>query len=128
MPSSFEYFPLEQETEIIIGLGIEIHKELGYGFLEVVYKDALFHEFTDNDIMFEREKPYPVYYKQNLLQHKFHADFVVFDQIILEVKSKEGISDSDMAQTINYLKCSGCKVGLILNFGKMKLGIKRVVL
>ena len=66
-------------------------------------------------------------YKDIILAHKFYADFVVLDKVILEVKAKEGIADVDYAQTINYLKCSGCKVGLILNFGRMRLDIKRVV-
>jgi GxxExxY protein len=61
------------------------------------------------------------------LPHRFYADFVVFDKIILELKAKDGIADDDYARVINYLKCSGCKVGLILNFGRMKLDIKRVV-
>jgi GxxExxY protein len=78
--------------------------------------------------MYEREKEYKIQYKNIILPHKFYADFVVFDKIIVEIKSKEGgIAEEDYAQTINYLKCSGCKVGLILNFGKMKLEIKRVV-
>lgn len=68
-----------------------------------------------------------MHYKSIVLPHKFYADFVVFDQVILEIKAKDGIVPEDMAQTLNYLKCSGCKVGLILNFGKMKLDIKRVI-
>lgn len=67
-------------------------------------------------------------YKTVILPHKFFADFVVFDSVILEVKAKSAIANEDMAQTINYLKCSGCEVGLILNFGKVKLDIKRVLL
>lgn len=121
------YFPLKHETNLIIGTGIEIHKELGCGFLEIVYKDAFECEFYTRDISYVREKKYDVAYKGVTLPHKFYADFVVFDKIILEVKAKDGIPPEDMAQTINYLKCSGCKVGLILNFGKVKLDIRRVV-
>ena len=66
-------------------------------------------------------------YKDIILAHKFYADFVVLDKVILEVKAKEVIADEDYAQTINNLKCSRCKVGLILNFGRMKQDIKRVV-
>lgn len=122
-----EYFPLRDETDIIIHTGIEIHKQLGCGFLEIVYKDAFEYEFFRRDIKYEREKKYEIVYKNVVLPHYFYADFVVFNQIILEVKAKEGLAPEDMAQAINYLKCSGCKVGLILNFGKVKLGIKRVV-
>ncbi len=122
-----EYFPLKEETDIIIGIGIEIHKYLGHGFLEVVYKDALELEFRKKNVFFEREKAYTINYKGTVLPHRFFADFVVFDAVILEIKAKEGIANEDLAQTINYLKCSGCKVGIILNFGRTRLDIKRVV-
>lgn len=122
-----KYFPLRNETDEIIGTGIEVHKHLGSGFLEIVYKDALEYEFRNKRIDFEREKEYIIGYKETTLPHKFFADFIVFDKVILEIKAKNGIADEDIAQTLNYLKCSGCKVGLILNFGKTKLDIKRVV-
>ena len=121
-------YPLQEETELIIRTGIEIHKILGAGFLEIVYKDAFEYEYRSQDILYEREKEYIIQYKKATLPHKFYADFVVFDKVIVEIKSKDGgIAEEDYAQTINYLKCSGCKVGLILNFGKMKLEIKRVI-
>ena len=121
-------YPLQEETELIIRTGIEIHKILGAGFLEIVYKDAFEYEYRSQNILYEREKEYVIQYKNTILPHKFFADFVVFDKVIVEVKAKEGgIAEEDYAQAINYLKCSGCKVGLILNFGRMKLEIKRVV-
>lgn len=121
-------YPLQNETEKIIQTGIEIHKILGAGFLEIVYKDAFEYEYRNQSILYEREKEYIIQYKQAVLPHKFYADFVVFDKVIVEIKAKDGgIAEEDYAQTINYLKCSGCKVGLILNFGKMKLEIKRVI-
>jgi len=120
-------YPLQEQTGSIIGIGIEIHRTLGFGFLEIVYKDAFEYEFCQQDILFEREKKYDVPYKSIILPHSFYADFVVLNEVILEIKAKDGIAPEDMAQTLNYLKCSGCKVGLILNFGKMKLDIKRVV-
>ena len=121
-------YPLQEETELIIRTGIEIHKTLGAGFLEIVYKDAFEYEYRIQDVLYQREKEYAIHYKNAILPHKFYADFVVFDKVIVEIKSKEGgIAEEDYAQAINYLKCSGCKVGLILNFGKMKLEIKRVV-
>ncbi len=121
-------YPLQNETEKIIQTGIEIHKILGAGFLEIVYKDAFEYEYRNQSIIYEREKEYIIQYKKAVLPHKFYADFVVFDKVIVEIKAKDGgIAEEDYDQTINYLKCSGCKVGLILNFGKMKLEIKRVV-
>ena len=122
-----EDFPLKDETDLIIGRAYEIYRQLGFGFSEIVYKDAFEYEFNFRDVLFEREKEYPVKYKEIILRHKFYADFVVFDKVILEIKAKESIANEDYAQTINYLKCSGCKVGLILNFGRSKLEIKRVV-
>jgi len=112
----------------IIGLCMEVHNNLGKGFLEIVYKDALEYEFRNNQIPFKREKEYVVKYKDVILPHKFYADFVVFDKIILEVKGMAGIADEHLAQTLNYLKVSGCKLGLIVNFGKSSLQYKRVVL
>jgi len=123
-----DQYPLQNETDLIIKTGIEIHKLLGAGFLEIVYKDAYEYEYRKQDILYEREKEYAIHYKNAVLPHKFYADFVVFGKVIVEIKAKEGgIAEEDYAQAINYLKCSGCKVGLILNFGKMKLEIKRVV-
>ena len=122
-----EDFPLKDETDIIIGKAYEIYRHLGVGFSEIVYKDAFEYEFRLQHIFFEREKEYPVKYKDVILKHHFYADFVVFEKVILEVKAKESIAPEDYAQTINYLKCSSCKVALILNFGRSKLEIKRVV-
>lgn len=121
-------YPLKDETDIIIGLAIEVHKILGPGFLEIVYKDALEYELCENDHYYKREEEYEVAYKKAILRHIFFADFVVFNTVIVEIKAKQGgIAAVDLAQTINYLKVSGCKVGLILNFARPKLQIKRVV-
>lgn len=118
----------KEESFKIIGLCMEVHNNLGKGFLEIVYKDALEYEFRKSNIPFEREKEYVVNYKEIVLPHKFYADFVVFDKIILEVKGMVGIADEHIAQTLNYLKVSGCKLGLIVNFGELSLQYKRIVL
>ena len=83
---------------------MDVHNQLGSGFLEIVYKDALEYEFTKHLISFEREKEYKVKYKDISLKHKFYADFVVFDKIILEVKAVTAITDEFLAFGINYLK------------------------
>lgn len=107
---------------------MEVHNQLGAGFLEIVYKDALEIEFQRAGIFYEREKEYSVYYKGILLPHKFYADFVVFDNVILEVKGlQRGIADEHIAQVINYLKVSQNKIGLIVNFGELKLNYKRLI-
>lgn len=107
---------------------MEVHNNLGAGFLEIVYKDALELEFRKSGIGFEREKMYEVNYKGVVLPHRFYADFVVFDKIILEVKGISGISEEFIAQALNYLKVSGNQLALIVNFGELKLNSKRVVL
>lgn len=122
------YFPLKDETYQIIGICMEVHNCLGAGFLEVVYKDALEIEFKKAAIQFEREKEYPVNYKGIILPHKFYADYVVFDQIILEIKAVKALADEHIAQTINYLKVSGNEIALLVNFNELKLNYKRIIL
>jgi GxxExxY protein len=118
----------KDEAFEIIGICMEVHKLLGGGFLEIVYKDAIEFEFRKTNIPYKREKEYEIPYKEIILPHHYYADFVVFDKIILEIKAVEGIIDEFIKQTINYLAVSKCKLGLIVNFGKEKLMYKRIVL
>lgn len=118
----------KEESYTVVGKCIEVHKELGHGFLEIVYKDALEILFRQGGIFYEREKEYPVFFRGILLPHKFFADFVVFDKIILEVKCVSYLTDEHIAQTLNYLKVSGNKLGLLVNFGRGKLECKRLLL
>ena len=120
-------YPLQEETYKIIGLAMEIHRILGKGFSEIVYKDAMEYEFNERDIYFEREKEYPVNYKGKILAHKFYADFVVFDKIIVEVKCKKGIVEDHYSQVLNYLAISKLEVGLLLNFHEKSLEHKRII-
>ena len=117
----------KEESFIIIGKCFEVQNNLGPGFLEIVYKDALEYEFKKAGIPYEREKEYIVNYKEIRLPHKFYADFVVYDKIILEVKAVSGIADEFVAMAINYLKVSENKLALIANFGELKLNYKRIV-
>ena len=122
---------LLHKTEVftIVGCCIEVWKILGYGFSEVVYKDAMEQEFLENKMPYKREDELPVYYKSRLLKHSFIADFSLFDSIIVEVKAcDEGINNQTVSQTLNYIKASGCKVGLIINFGKSKMEYKRLIM
>lgn len=116
-----------EESYLIIGKCIEVHKNLGPGFLEIVYKDALEFEFKKSGVFYEREKMYDINYKGIILPHKFYADFVVQGKIILEVKGVAGISEEFVAQAINYLNVSGINLALIVNFGELKLNTRRVV-
>jgi GxxExxY protein len=115
------------ESYKIIGKCMEVHNNLGPGFLEIVYKDALEYEFRLAGIPFEREKEFAVNYKGTVLPHKFYADFVVYDKIILEVKAVSEIHEKSVAQAINYLSVSGFKLSLIVNFGELSLNVKRIV-
>lgn len=118
----------KEESYLIIGKCLEVHKNLGPGFLEIVCKDALVLEFLKAGVKFEREKRYEVNYKGVILPHRFYADFVVFDKIILEVKGKSRISDEHLAQALNYLKVSGNRLALVVNFGELMLNSRRVIL
>ena len=117
----------KEESYAIIGKCMEVHRELGHGFLEIVYKDALEILFKQNGIFYEREREYQVLFKNIVLPHKFYADFVVFDKIILEIKAVKHLTDEHIAQTINYLKVSENRLGLLVNFGRGSLESKRIV-
>ncbi len=122
-----EKIHFKEESYQIIGKCFEVHKNLGAGFLEIVYKDALEYEFKKAGIYYEREKLYEVNYKGIALPHNFYADFVVYDSIILEVKGVSGIADEFIAQAINYLKVSQKRLVIVVNFGEMKLNYRRVI-
>lgn len=98
---------LKNETYKIIGVLFEVHKNLGKGFAEIVYKDAIEYEFQQLGIPYDREKEYQVNYKETTLKHKFYADFVVFDKIILEIKTVNMFDNAHICQCMNYLKVSG---------------------
>ncbi|WP_353548949.1 GxxExxY protein [Sediminibacterium sp. KACHI17] len=115
-------------TYQLIGIGMEIHRTLGKGFLEVVYKDAFEYELRLKNIIYEREKEYAITYKNIILPHKFFADFVIDNSIILEVKSKAGIIEQHQAQVLNYLAVSKLKLGLLLNFHEKSLQYQRIIL
>lgn len=117
----------KEESYSIIGKCMEVHNELGHGFSEIVYKDALEIEFSENDILYEREKEYSVFYKGRLLNHKFYADFTVFGKIVLEVKCVKALNEEHISQVINYLKVSENKLGLLVNFATGKLEYQRLV-
>jgi GxxExxY protein len=118
---------LKDESYKLVGACMEVHRQLGIGFKEAVYKDALELEFKNNSIPYTREKQYRIEYKGIVLPHKYFADFVVYDNIILEVKSSPFIVNTFVAQTMNYLKASGLRLGIIANFGEKSFSYKRIV-
>jgi GxxExxY protein len=127
MEYSEDKYPFQKESYEIIGICMEIHRILGKGLLEIVYKDAIEHEFNLKKIPYEREKKYEVEYKGIILPHCFFADFVVFDKIILEVKAQKGLVDEHLTWVLNYLTISKCQLGLIINFGDNSLVTKRII-
>ncbi|WP_281631281.1 GxxExxY protein [Flavobacterium luteolum] len=118
----------ENDTYKIIGICMEVHRNLGPGLLEVVYKDALELEFKQNNIPFEREKEYSIEYKGIILPHKFYADFIINEDIVLEVKAIKEFSNEHIAQILNYIKLSDSEVGLLVNFQTKSLQYKRYIL
>jgi GxxExxY protein len=118
----------QDEYYKIIGLCMEVHRILGGGLLEAVYKEALEIEFKNHKIPFEREKEFKILYKEHLLNKKFYADFVVYGDIILEVKATKLIVDENIAQTLNYMSITKSKLGIIANFSMKSLQQKRLVL
>lgn len=117
----------KEESYAIIGKCMEVHNELGHGFSEVVYKDALQFKFNEYGIPYKREKEYLVYYKGNLLDRRYIADFVVYDKIILEVKCVKALTEEHLSICINYLKVSNCKLALLVNFARGKLAYQRIL-
>ena len=110
----------------LVGAAMEVHSALGPGFLEAVYEKALAHEFALRGISFERQKHLPVYYKGQLVGD-YVADFVINDQIILELKAVSRLARIHQAQAHNYLAATGLRLAILLNFGAASLEHKRVV-
>ena len=117
------------KTEVydIIGAAMEVHKELGCGFLEPVYQEALALEFAYQQIPYKREENITICYKDTLLSKYYTADFVCYDKIIVELKALSDLTPAHEAQILNYLKATQFKVGLLVNFGKTSLQYKRFI-
>ncbi len=118
----------EKEVYEIIGAAIEVHKELGSGFLESVYEEAMVIESNKRNIPHETQIKIPVFYKSQKLNREFLADYVGFGKIIVEFKCIPRLTKVEEAQIINYLKATGIKVGLLINFGSQgRLEWKRYI-
>ncbi|MCS5490244.1 GxxExxY protein [Algoriphagus limi] len=108
-------------TEIIIGEAIYVHRSLGPGLLESTYQNCLYHRLKTTGLKVEKEKPLPVYFDGLYLECGYRLDLVVEDQVVLELKSVKKLKDIHKAQMITYLKLSGYKIGLLMNFNVLKL-------
>ena len=106
---------------------MEVHKDLGCGFLEAVYQEALGREFTSQGIPFNVQPYIEIEYKGKLLEKKYQPDFICYNEVIIEIKAISGLTGLEESQLINYLKATGLKVGLLINFGNKSLEHRRLV-
>ena len=117
----------KEEVYEIIGAAMNVHNELGRGFLEAVYQEAFEMELRDRKIAFEAQKQLNIFYKGKRLEKKYFADVVCYDKIIVELKALDRLTSKEESQILNYLKASGLKVGVLINFGGPSLEWKRFV-
>ncbi len=117
-------------TYQIIGIAYKVHSELGPGLLESAYKECMFYLLKQEGLYVEKEKGMPLVYKEVRLETGYRIDLLIENKIIVETKSVEAFTDVHLAQVLTYLKLSGCKIGLLLNFNvaDMKKGIRRTIL
>jgi len=118
----------KEEVYAVVGAAMEVYNTLGSGFLEAVYQEALEIEFASRGIPYEAQKELFIVYKGHRLKKTYAADFVVFDQLIIEIKAIDRLTSGDEGQLLNYLSATGLKVGVLINFGaKNNLEWKRMV-
>jgi len=115
----------DPRTFAIIGAAMEVHRQLGCGFLEAVYQEAFAIELTMRDIPCQREVDLPIFYKNRRLKTSYRADFICYETVIVELKALSKLGKVDDAQIINYLKSTGSPVGVLLNFGSASLEYRR---
>ncbi|MES2807818.1 MAG: GxxExxY protein [Bacteroidota bacterium] len=113
----------------VIGAAINVHRALGPGLLEFAYKECLYYELLKKGLYVEKEKPLPLIYEEIRLDCGYRLDLLVENKLIIEIKAVDGLNDIHLAQVLTYLKVSGCRLGLLMNFNvlKVKDGIRRII-
>ena len=116
-------------SKIIFDLGLKIHKNLGPGLLESAYEECLFYEISKAGLFVEKQKPMPLIYEEVKLDISYRIDLLVEKSVVIEVKSGEALNDVHLAQVLTYLKLSGCRLGLLINFNTnlFKNGYRRIL-
>ena len=116
-------------SKIIFDLGLKIHKNLGPGLLESAYEECLFYEISKAGLFVEKQKPMPLIYEEVKLDIGYRMDLLVEKSVVIEVKACEALNDVHLAQVLTYLKLSGCRLGLLINFNTnlFKNGYRRIL-
>ena len=117
----------KEESFAIVGACMKVHRTLGAGFLEAVYEEALEREFQNLKIPFKRQVKLDLYYGNQKLTKQYRADFICYDEIIVEIKAVSLIPTAFYAQLLNYLKCTNIELGMLINFGTSSLTYKRMI-
>lgn len=117
----------KDEVYAIVGAAMEVHNELGIGFLEPIYQEAMEIELSSRSIPFVPQQEIQIRYKDRELTKTYKVDFLIFNEIIVEIKAIDGLSGREESQLLNYLKATGLELGLLINFGGNKLEWKRMV-
>jgi GxxExxY protein len=117
----------DPRTQAIIGAAMEVHKELGSGFLEAVYQEALERELRTRGIEFRSQPVVLIKYKGEVLNKSYQPDFICFDEVLVEIKALSNLSGTEQSQIISYLKATGLETGLLINFGPATLEYRRFV-
>jgi GxxExxY protein len=118
----------DPRTYAVIGAAMEVHRQLGCGFLEAVYQEALEIELADRGIPFDPQQDLPIVYKGRVLKTLYRPDLLCFAEVVVELKALTQLGPAEEAQVLNYLKGTGYEVGLLINFGRPSLQTKRFIL
>jgi GxxExxY protein len=116
-------------SKLVFNCALNVHKSLGPGLLESAYEECLFYEINKLNVIVEKQKPLPLVYEEVKLDAGYRVDLIVENKLIVEIKSVEALNDLHLAQVLTYLRLSGCKLGLLINFNTvlLKNGTKRVI-